>query len=202
MKLQVSGDSVKLSSGEYIILDKITKQVKYFATKTDLSDPGSDNELFEYLYNMAGYLVTKRTYVNGASTPSYETVYGYDNNNLLVKCTMYTAVGREKILESTLSYDMTEAKKNWIYLFPDFFEGYRYMEAFNFGKKGNYPLSAINTDIYDITDGSLIDNWNTTFDGYVFSKDGYILQTTTHGDLQQGLGLLYGITRFSYQCTK
>jgi hypothetical protein len=63
-------------------------------------------------------------------------------------------------------------------------------------------VKAINTSVYDVANGSVIDTWVTNFSDYVFSKDGFVLQTTAKGDLQQGLGLLYGTTKFDYQCSK
>ena len=63
-------------------------------------------------------------------------------------------------------------------------------------------MQTIQTKIFDTNDGSIFDIWTTNFTGFVFSNDGYVLQTTATGDQQQGLGLLYGITRFDYQCSK
>ncbi|MCW3088563.1 MAG: hypothetical protein JWQ78_1949, partial [Sediminibacterium sp.] len=130
----------------------------------------------------------------------FETNYTYDNNNLLTGCVLYAGSKKDKLLQTVIDYTMTVAKKPWVYLFPDFFEGYHYLQALNFGKRGNYPVKNITTTIYDISDGSVLDTWATAFSGYVYSEDGFILQTTAKGDLQQGLGLLFGTTRFDYQC--
>jgi hypothetical protein len=117
---------------------------------------------------------------------------------------LYGSDGIKKniLLQSTLEFDLTAARKSWLHLFPDFFEGYNYLQTFPFGKKSNYPAKSITTNIYDINDGSVLDTWATTFSGYVFRQDGFILQTTAKDDLQQGLGLLFGTTRFEYPCTK
>jgi hypothetical protein len=115
---------------------------------------------------------------------------------------MYAGSKRDILLASTIDYDMTTERKPWVYLFPDFFEGSRYLQAFNFGKRGSYPVKNIVTKIHNTTDGAVLDTWSTSFSGYVFSQDGFILQTSAAGHLQQGLGLLFGTTRFDYQCTK
>ena len=202
IQLQFSADTVKLSTGEYFLRDKTSQLIKYLITKADITDPSSDNQLYQYLYDANGYLVKKYLFVNGSSIPFYETNYSYDNNYLLAGCVVYAGSKKDKLLQSAISYDMSVAKKAWLYLFPDFFEGYQYLQAFNFGKRGNYPVKNIVTTIYDISNGSSIDTWSTNFSGYVFSQDGFILQTTASGDLQQGLGLLFGTTRFDYLCTK
>ena len=197
----LSGDSMLLSTGEYLLRDPVTKLIKVLSTKSDIYDPNSDDKLCLYFYNTQGYLIKKQIFLNGSSYPSYETTYGYDNN-LLTGCVVTAGANKLKLIESTLAYDTSKIVKPWIYLFPDFFEGYNYLQAFNFGKKAASPVSSILTRIFDINDGSIIDYWYTSFAGYVYSKDNFILQTTAKGDLQQGLGLLFGITRFDYQCTK
>lgn len=202
IQLQTAGDTLKLSTGEYFIINKTTKLVEAFFTWSDLTDPNADSQVYQYIYNADGYLSKKYLFVNGSSTAQYETNYNYDVNSLLTGCVLYAGSKKDKLLETTLTYDMTSAKKKWIYLFPDFFEAFRYLQALPFGKKGNYPVKDITTNIYDVTNGSLLDKWATTFSGYVYSQDDFILQITAKGDLQQGLGLLFGTTRFEYQCSK
>lgn len=202
IQVQSAGDTLKLSTGEFFILNATTKLVEYFYTMADLADPGSDKLVFQYQYNAGGYLVKKLQFVNGSTAASYETNYTYSGNNLLTGCTVLAGSKKDRMLVSTLEYDLATERKTWLYLFTDFFEGYHYLQAFNFGKKGNYPVKSIVTNVFDVNDGSTIDTWTTNFSGYVFSKDNFILQTTAKGDLQQGLGLLFGTTRFDYQCTK
>jgi hypothetical protein len=201
ISITVSGDSIKLSTGEYLLVDPSSKYITTLSTKQDITDPNSDDELCRYFYNSQGYLIKKLIYLNASATPSYETLYNYDNN-LLVSCVLYAGSSRDKFIESTLTYDTTKTVKPWAYLFTDFFEGYNYLQAFNFGKKCTKPVQTIITKVYDTNNGSIYDTWTTGFTGYVFSKDGFVLQTTVGGDQQQGLGLLFGITRFEYKCTK
>jgi hypothetical protein len=202
IQVQTKGDTLKLSTGEFFILNKTTKQVDYFFTWSDLTDPNADLQVYQYIYDADGYLSKKYMFLNGSTTAQYETNYSYDKNFLLTACVLYAGSKKDKLLETTLTYDMTAAKKTWVYLFPDFFEGYRYLQALPFGKKGNYPVKDITTNIYDVTNGAVLDKWATSFSGYVYSQDDFILQTTAKGDLQQGLGLFFGTTRFEYQCSK
>ena len=201
INVNINGDTVNLSTGEWLLIDKSTKLVKTFFTKSDITDPNSDDKLCLYFYNSQGLLVKKQIFLNGSTEPSFETNYQYDKS-LLVSCLVTAGTAKTKLIEATLSYDTTKTVKPWIYLFPDFFEGYHYLQAFNFGKKAISPVQSILTRIFDINDGSLLDYWYTTFSGYVISKDGFIIQTTAGGDQQQGLGMLFGITRFDYQCNK
>jgi hypothetical protein len=202
IQVTVKGDTLKLSTGEYFVINASTKLVVLFSTLSDISDPLSDKQVYQYVYDANGYLTKKYMYVNGSVAADYETNYSYDNNNLLTGCIMYAGSKKDKLVQSVLTYDMSTARKPWIYLFPDFFEAYHYLQALPFGKRGNYPVKSIITNIYDVNDGSIIDTWTTNYSGYVFSQDDFILQTTASGDLQQGLGLLFGTTRFDYQCSK
>ena len=201
INITVNGDTVNLSTGEWLLIDKSTKLVTTLFTKSDITDSSSDDKLCLYFYNSQGLLVKKQIFLNGSTEPSFETNYQYDKS-LLISCIVTAGTNKIKLIEATLSYDTTKTVKPWLYLFPDFFEGYHYLQSFNFGKKAISPVQSILTRIFDINDGSLIDYWYTTFSGYVISKDGFIIQTTAGGDQQQGLGLLYGITRFDYQCNK
>jgi hypothetical protein len=199
--LQTVGDSIRLSTGEYFLLDKATKQVVFFSTHADLQDPNSDKQVFQYSYDTNGYLIKKLQFINDAANADYETNYVYVNG-VLKSCTVLAGSKKDVLLQSVLDFDLTTARRSWLYLFPDFFEGYNYLQAMPFGKRSNYAVKSITTNIYDLNDGSVLDTWTTTFSGYVYSKDGFILQTTAKGDLQQGLGLLFGTTRFDYQCTQ
>jgi hypothetical protein len=200
--IQVKGDTLKLSTGEYLVIDNAGKRVHTLFTKSDIKDPLSDDMLYKYSYDAAGLLEKKFTYVNGAATATYQTEYSYDNNSQLTGCILYAGSQKQKYFESTLEYDYPNAIKPWFYLFPDFFEGYHYLQAFNFGKRPVYQVKRITSRIYDVGTTTVLDTWTTNLTGYVTSKDKFVLQVTANGDLQQGLGFLYGTTRFDYSCSK
>jgi hypothetical protein len=193
-------DGISISKYESISLDPTTQQVKKFTTKADLSNPNSDELLYEYIYNDSGYLVTKNQYINGAKLPTYKTTYSYDASNNLVSCLMNLVAGNKKILESTIAYDETRVLSNFIYTFPDGFENYTYTPIFNYGKKPRYAIKTMVTKITDPASGVLVDTWTTSFGAYSTNVDGYITQLTQSGDFQQGLGLFYGKTDLGYTC--
>jgi len=193
-------DGISISKYESISLDPTTQQVKKFTTKADLSNPNSDELLYEYIYNDSGYLVTKNQYINGAKLPTYKTTYSYDASNNLVSCLMNLVAGNKKILESTIAYDETRVLSNFIYTFPDGFENYTYTPIFNYGKKPRYAIKTMVTKIIDPASGVLVDTWTTSFGAYSTNVDGYITQLTQSGDFQQGLGLFYGKTDLGYTC--
>ena len=193
-------DGISISKYESFSLDPTTQQVKKFTTKADLSNPNSDDLLYEYIYNDSGYLITKNQYINGSKSPTYKTTYSYDASNNLVSCLMNLVSGNKKILESTITYDETRVLANFIYTFPDGFENYIYTPIFNYGKKPKYALKTMVTKIIDPSTGVLMDTWTTAFGAYSFNIDGYITQLTQSGDFQQGLGLFYGKTDLGYMC--
>lgn len=193
-------DGISISKYESISLDPTTQQVKKFITKADLSNPNSDELLYEYIYNDSGYLVIKNQYINGSKLATYKTTYSYDASNNLVSCLMILVTGNKKILESTITYDETRVLSNFIYTYPDGFENYMYTPIFNYGKKPRYALKTMVTKITDPATGRLVDTWTTSFGSYSISGDGYITQLTQSGDFQQGLGLFFGKTDFGYVC--
>lgn len=193
-------DGIAINKFESISLDPTTQQVRKFTTKADLSNPNSDELLYEYVYNDSGYLITKNQYINGAKTPTYKTTYSYDASNNLVSCLMQLVSGNKKILESTATYDETRVLSNFIYTFPDGFENYIYTTIFNYGKKPKYAIKSMVTKIIDPSTGGVLDTWTTAFGTYSINPDGYITQLTQTGDFQQGLGLFYGKTDISYIC--
>ena len=102
IQVTIKGDTVKLNTGEYFIIDKTTKMVKSFSTKADITDVTSDNQLYVYQYSTEGYLTRKLAYINGANTPTYESDYTYDNNHLLTGCILYAGAKKIKSLESVI----------------------------------------------------------------------------------------------------
>jgi hypothetical protein len=201
IQVRISNDSILLSNGQYFLVNAQTKLVNVFHTKADPADATSDDQDYQYFYDAQGYLVKKLLYINGSATAFYQTDYTY-TAGILTGCILYGGSQKIKLLESVLTYNTGDPKKPWLYLFPDFFEAYQYLQAFNFGKKGTALVKNITTKLFDAASGDVLDSWVTNFGGYVISKDGFILQTTANGDLQQGLGIIFGTTRFDYQCTK
>lgn len=193
-------DGIFISKYEMLSLDPTTQQIKKYTTKDNLSNPNSDDVIFEYLYNDSGYLSIKNKYINGSKLPTYKTSYTYDASNNLTSCLMVLVSSNKKILESSIVYEETLKTTNFIYPFADGFENYIYSPIFNYGKKQKYPIKNMTTKIYDPSTGSLIDTWTSGFGSYSMNVDGYITQLTQTGDFQQGLGMFYGKTVLGYIC--
>jgi len=193
-------DGILISKYEMLSIDPATQQIKKYTTKDNLSNPNSDDVIFEYIYNDSGYLVTKNKFINGAKLPTYKTSYTYDGANNLTSCLMVVASSNKKILESIITYDETIKSTTFIYPFADGFENYIYTPIFNYGRKQKYPIKTMVTKIYDPATGSLIDTWTSGFGSFSMNADGYITQLTQTGDFQQGLGMFYGKTTLGYTC--
>ena len=199
ISFQYFGDTIVIDNYSWMLKDPTTQNIiKYFVKDTS-SNPNGDNITYTYQYNSNDRLVSKFTYFNQTKTPDYITNYIYSGDNL-ISSTLFIKDGKTMILKSDYNYDISKIIKPWIYLFGDAFENYKFLQGLQFGIKAKNPISQINTQIFDANNGKIIDEWKTTFSGYVFSKDNYVLQVTSNGDFQQGLGLFTGTTRFEYSC--
>lgn len=195
-----STDSIRIDPYQYLKLDG-NNRVILFVTSSDPSNPQqSDEYRYEYTYNTEGYLASKKLFINRSKTANYSTTYSY-TGNLLTGCVMLAASsGNLKMLESTLSYDLTITPKTMVYCFPDGFENFYYTAALNFGNRPANPLAKVTTNLYNPANNTLIDTWTTTYSGYNLDANGYLTGGIASGDLQQGMASLYGKTFFSYQC--
>lgn len=195
-----STDSIRIDPYQYMKLDG-SNRVVLFVTSSDPSNPQQADEYrYEYTYNTAGYLATKKLFINKSKTANYSTTYSY-TDNLLTGCVMLaTSSGNLRILESTLSYDLTITPKTMLYCFPDGFENFYYIAALNFGSRPANPLAKVITKLYNPANNTLLDTWTTTYNGYSLDTNGYLTGGIALGDLQQGMASYYGKTFFSYQC--
>lgn len=193
-------DAIIIDQFQSFKIDPTTQKIRSFSTKENLADSKSDNYLYEYIYNDSGYLVTKNQYINGSLKPIYTTTYIYDNTNLLVGCNMVLASTNKKVLESTITYETSRIIKGSMYYFPDGFESYKFSPFLNYGKKMRYPIKTMVTKIYNPSNSDLLDTWSSSFNSYSYSADNYVAQGLHSGDLQQGFGLFYGKTSFTYLC--
>jgi len=193
-------DAIIIDQNQSFKIDPTTQHIKSFITRDNLADPKSDVFLYEYIYNDSGYLITKNKYINGSQKPIYTTTYVYDNNNLLIGCNMVLTSTNQKLLESTITYETSKIIKSFIYNFPDGFESFKFSPILNFGKKMKYPVKTMVTKLYDPSKNTLLDTWTSSFGSYSYTSDNYINQGTQTGDLQQGFGMFYGKTSFTYLC--
>ncbi len=199
IQLQNAGDTVRVDAYNWFVKDRTTHNVIKYVTIDTTGNVMGDLVTYLYKYDPNGLLLTKQAYFNQTISPDFITNYTYSNGNIIA-ATLFAKDGKTKILESSYSYDLTIKIKPWVYLFSDAFENNNLLQALPFGIKSINPIAQINTKIYDFSSGNIIDEWKTSFSGYVFSKDGYVLQVNCNGDNQQGLSLFVGTNRFSYTC--
>lgn len=192
-------DTIRFEAGQYFLTDA-GQRIRFFHTRADVADAGSDVYDYEYLYDDSGYLVTKNLYINSATQPDYVTTYTY-KNSVLTGCRMVvTGAGNAVLLSASLNYNYDQAVQNWLYHFPDGFESYLYESCFNFGKKSAYALKSAVTQLFDVSKNAVADQWITNYGNYRFSAEGNVTQATATGDEQQGFALFYGKTAFAYSC--
>jgi hypothetical protein len=199
LTFQYRGDTIAMGSWEWMIQDGISKNINQYFVRDTTNGSFWDDILYEYKYDPAGKLIKKLTYYNYSSDPDYITNYLYDGNDLITS-QLFSSDGKSKLMQTDVSYDASKTIKPWIYLFGDAFENYRYLQGFSFGKRPTHAVKKIVSTIYDVNDGTVLDVWTTNMGEYVISKDQYVLQVTSSGDIQQGMGLLLGTIRFDYQC--
>ena len=199
LTFQYRGDTIAMGNWEWMIQDGSTKNISQYFVRDTTNGSFWDDILYEYKYDPAGKLIKKLTYYNYSSDPDYITNYLYDGNDL-ISTQLFAADVQSKLMQTDVSYEVSKTIKPWIYLFGDAFENYRYLQGFSFGKRPAHAVKKIVSTIYDANDGTVLDVWTTNMGEYVISKDQYVLQVTSSGDIQQGMGLLLGTIRFDYQC--
>jgi hypothetical protein len=196
---QYRGDTIVMGNSEWMIQDGATKNISQYFVRDTTNDSFWDDILYEYKYDQTGKLIKKLIYYNYSADPDYITNYLYDGNDLITT-QLFAGDAKAKLMQTDITYDASTTIKPWIYLFGDAFENYRYLQGFSFGKKATHLVKKIVSTIYDINNGTTLDLWTTTFGEYVISKDQYVLQATSIGDNQQGMGTLLGTIRYDYQC--
>lgn len=198
VQFNYKNDTIRVNNNEWLLMAPGTNNVLKHFIRTTYSDNTFDDELYTYTYDNSNRLIKKRIYVNGAVKEDYYSDYAYDGNNL-ISCKLMLASTNQLIQESKIKYNTSQQIKPWVYLFGDAFENNIYLPVLNYGVKPSNTVSSIITDIYDVTAGKKIDTWSSSFSGYEISKDNFVLQVTTNGDRQQGLGIYLGTMRFDYQ---
>lgn len=199
LSFQYRGDTIGMGTTEWMVQDSISKNITQYFVRDTSNGSYWDDILYVYKYDLAGKLTKKLTYYNYSVDPDYITNYLYDGNDL-VTTQLLAGDGQSKLMQTDVVYDASTSIKPWIYLFGDAFENYRHLQGFSFGKRPTHTVKKIVSTIYDVNNGATLDVWTTNFGGYVISKDQYVLQATSTGDIQQGMGLLLGTIRFDYQC--
>ena len=197
--LTYKGDTIRVGQSEYFVTDA-GKRISKFYTRLDPSDPSSDEYIFNYTYDAAGYLKEKTVSMAALPVPLVKFVYTWTGGNL-VRIEGNTAIPGfiQKVLTAELTYDASKAAKNFIPVMPDGFETFLFMMAVDIGKTSANVVKTISMTTYD-DNGAPADIYNTLIKDVKFSTDGYITEWFAQGDGFDALGIFNGRTLFKYSC--
>lgn len=192
-----SGDTIKGSAGEYFVKDA-SGRIKYYKGLDDPTDPSSDTVEVRFTYDVTGYLTKREYYYYGIPIPLARSTYSYTNGNLTKSVFETVYPTSQVVIDATAEYNTNQPVKGFVYTFPDDFLTYMYNLSFNYGNRSANTLKKLTTKIYD--NGTLTDSLVTNYKNYKLSRDNYVLELFAEGDYQDGLGIIDGRTKFSYQC--
>lgn len=193
------GDTIRVGSNEYFVTDASKRISKYYS-RIDPADPASDEYVYNYSYDAAGYLKEKTISLAGIPIPIVKFVYTWAGGNLVKIEGNATVLGlNQKVLTAELTYDASKTAKNFIQVMPDAFETFLYMMAVDIGKKSTNVVKTIIMTTYD-NNGAPSDTYTTLIKDVKFSTDGYITEWFAQGDSFDALGIFSGRTLFKYSC--
>jgi hypothetical protein len=110
-----------------------------------------------------------------------------------------TGLTTEKLLEANMEYDLTKQPRNFMYIFPDGFENFFYLNAMDFGKKPTNLIKKISVVYFD-DQGVSQGNFNTFISDVKFNPDGYVTEWYADGSSIDPTGIFLGRTLFGYKC--
>lgn len=191
------GDTIFVSGLGYFV-NNSNGRVKLFKGPEDPADPLSDTVTINFTYTSSGALTKAEYFYSGIPVPLLRSTYTYSGNNLTKSRTDLLLPSFETVIEADLVYNTAQPVRDFIYTFPDVYELYPFLPALNFGNKPTNALTKVTTKIYDA--GLLTESLITNYKNYKFSTDGYVLELFAEGDIQDGMGILNGRTKFKYSC--
>ncbi len=199
VSLSYKGDTVFTDANEFFVLDA-AKKVKKLITPFDPTDPAGEKAVYDYKYDASNYLTSKTISSAIVPLPLVTFTYTWVGGDL-VKVVGIATVGLtpQKILEANLEYDLSKQPKNFMYIFPDGFENFFYLNALDFGKKSTHLLKKI-TLTYSNAQGTPQGTFTTFITDAKFSTEGYLTEWYADGDSIDPFGIFAGRTLFSYKC--
>ncbi len=192
-------DSVYVNADEYFIVDA-NKRITKMHGLVDPTDPFSLQFDVFYVYNTAGYLVTKNYFLTSAPTiPFYKVDYTYAGGGNLTHMTAVNLPSGDLNMDADLTYYPLVVPKRYIYIFPDEINYAPFTQFFNFGTRNFNAVKDMKVRNYD--PGNVVrDSLVSTFSNYSMSNDTYILSVQMGGDDQPSIPALAGKLKFSYHC--
>lgn len=184
---------------EYFIVDA-EKRITKMHGLVDPTDPLSLQFDVFYLYNTAGYLITKTYFLTSSpTTPFYKVDYTYAGGNNLTHMTAVNLPGGDLVMDADLNYYNLNVPRRFIYIFPDEVNYAQFTQFFNFGTRNFNAVKDMKVRNYD--PGNVVrDSLVSTFSNYSMSLDTYILSVQMGGDDQPSIPALAGKLSFSYKC--
>jgi hypothetical protein len=196
---QYNSNIVTVASGQYFVIDNVTKQVKQFHGFVDPTAPGSPQIDVDYTYNATGYLINKvYRYTASPGTPFQQVVYSYSNGNLTGMVAKDLVTGY-LVKEAQLTYINNIAPKSFMYLFPDESAYASFNQFYNFGKKSYNAVKDFKVHYYD-PGNMLVDSSVSLFSNYILSRDNYVVSVLMNGGDQSSIPAYSGKLKFSYKC--
>lgn len=194
------GDTVFTTVTDYFVLDA-TKKVRKLYTPIDPANPSGEKAVYDYKYDASGYLVEKT--ISSASIPLPLVTFKYTwvgGNLMKVVGTLNQLAGTgTKLLEANMEYDLTKQPRNFMYIFPDAFENFFYLNALDFGKRPTNLVKKISVAYFDNT-GAPQGTFDTFISDVKMTSDGYVTEWYADGASFDPLGIFLGRTLFTYKC--
>ncbi|MBX9783464.1 MAG: hypothetical protein K2X48_09245 [Chitinophagaceae bacterium] len=191
------GDTIFIAGVGYLLKNNTTGRISLFRGLEDPTDPLSDTIIINFTYNTSGFLTKAEYAYTFLPVTVLRSTYTYTGNNLTKARTDVLAPSFETVITSDLEYT-SQPVRDFIYTIPDAYYTYPYLPAFNFGNKSANALKKVTTRYFD--NGVATDSAITTYKNFRLSADGYVLEFYADGDLQDGMGIYDGRTKFKYFC--
>lgn len=197
--LTYKGDTVFTTVNDFFVLDA-SKKVKKLFTPFDPSDPAGEKAVYEYKYDPGNYLSEKT--ISSASIPLPLVTFKYTwvaGNLTKVTGVVNAGLIPQKLLEANMEYDLSKQPRNFMYIFPDGFENFFYLNALDFGKKPTNLIKKISVSYFD-DQGVPQGTFDTFISDVKFTNDGYVTEWYADGSSIDPIGIFIGRTLFGYKC--
>jgi hypothetical protein len=193
-----SNDSVFINADEYYVVD-VNKRINKMHGLIDPTDPFSIQYDVFYVYNTAGYLVTKNYFFTASPTTSFLKVdYTYTGANLTHMAAVNLPTG-DLDMDADITYFNNIVPQRFIYIFPDERFYPQFTQFFNFGNRNFSAPKSMKVRNYD--PGNVVrDSLVSTFSNYIMSRDNYVFSVQMGGNEQPSIPALAGKLSFSYHC--
>jgi hypothetical protein len=193
-----TNDSVYIDADQYFVVD-VNKRISKLHGLLDPIDPFSLQFDVFYLYNTAGYLITKNYFLTISPFLPYQQInYTYSGGNL-VHMEGIDKASDELFIDADIDYYSNITPRRFIYLFPDEKSYSDLTQFFNFGLKNLNAVKKLKVRNYD--PGNVVrDSAVSNFSNYLISKDNYVLSVQMDSTIQQSIPALPGKLVFSYHC--